>query len=104
MWGVDEEVAPSVWEALLELVLRFGVCASCHFVPALEGGLPDLPWRCPQCGFMSCNDPESWGPVSRRLDPIGADEPKLDGSPEPDEEDDVDLDVWEPEFPIPFTR
>lgn len=94
----DDEVAASLWERLLELALAFGLCASCHFTAALEGGIALGAWTCPRCGFQSSGDPEAWGPVSRNQDPVGADEPRHDGRFDPEDDEGDDADWMEPDL------
>lgn len=91
----------SLWEIILREIARFGLCQSCYFAPAADAMSTGEAWTCPRCGFRSTGDVEMWGPATRNFDPVGADEPAHDGSPEPDAEDDDNDDLWfEPEFPI----
>lgn len=97
----DEPLSP--WEVLLEIIARYGMCASCHFAPDLEGSAFGDAWTCPRCGFLSTADPENWGPVSRNTDPVGADEPcyGLECAVEDDLDDE---EMFEPDFPIFASR
>lgn len=94
----DEQPSTQLWELVLAMIAR-GLCASCHFAPAANGGSDAEPWRCPRCGFLSSDDPEAWGPVSRYGDPVGADEPRYAVEGEDYDEDDGS-EAWEPDFPI----
>lgn len=97
---MDEQTA-ELLDALWEIIRAYGLCQSCGFAPVKDEWQSLVRWTCPRCGFVSTNDPDTSGPVSRTADPVGAEDPVYGEAPVPDDDEDADLtEFLEPDFPL----